>query len=298
MSESTHLKSVGFYFSSELSFLTINGVGRHYIDSKEYNWDNHNRKDKLCLVQYCVNGEGALEVDGIQYIIHPGEAFIVNIPGNNRYFLPNHSSFWDVLFLEFSKECLPLMRKIYQSTGPVVTISKESGLEDQMFRIYERGLNDELKTFFENTKMAYNFWMDLTAYALSSSDKIQSKIDYAKVYIDQNYFKPNLSLDLIAEHIGVSKYYMSKEFHKKFGLSPGKYLRELRISQSCRLLATHSDYTIQEIANMVGYANDSYFGKVFKAVKGTTPNQFRTQANQYDFVRVLYETPNQICSPG
>ncbi len=288
-------RSVCFYFSSNLSFLTLKGAGFHYVDFPQYCWDSQSRKDELCLIQYCVAGEGALEVDGVQYSICPGEAFVIDIPGKSRYYLPSHAPFWEVLYLEFSKECLPLLRKIYQAAGPVLRLPPE--LQQAMFHIYECAIKNKLKTFFENTKATYNFWIDLTAYVLEQSSRELSGIDSVKAYIDQNYFRFDLNLDLIAEQTDMPKYSMCKEFHKKFGLAPGKYLRELRISQACRLLTIHSDYTIHKIARMVGYANDNYFGKVFKTVKGVTPDQFRKHSGQYDFVRVIYETQADVYSP-
>ncbi|MBD5395782.1 MAG: AraC family transcriptional regulator [Lachnospiraceae bacterium] len=292
MKQSNH--SIGFSFSSDLPLLALVGLGHHYIDSHDYSWNSRNRNQSLCLIQYCIEGEGALEVDGILYSILPGDAFIIDIPGENHYYLPPHSSYWEILYLEFSKECLPLIRKIYRVKGPVVHLTKESGLADQMMSIYERAVRNEIKTFFENTKAAYNLWMDFTVYALTCSEDEISKIDHVKAYIDQNYYMEDLNLDLVAEHAGISKYYMCKEFHKKYGITPGKYLKELRISQACRLLTTNSDHTIQDIARMVGYSNNNYFGKVFKASKGITPDKFRKQSTQYDFVRVVYETPKRI----
>lgn len=289
--------SVGFHFTSDLSFLTLKGVGLHYIDSHAYSWDNRRRKDELCLIQYCIQGEGALEMDGIQYPVLPGDAFIINIPGENHYYLPRHSPCWEILYLEFSKECLPLLRKIYQNTGPILRLSSADNLVRQMFSIYEKALENELKTFFENTKIAYGLWMDLTSYAISLSKNEITKVDHAKMYMDQNYYMEDLNLDTVAEHAGMSKYYMCREFHKKYGISPGKYLKELRISQACRLLVTNSDYTMQDIAHMVGYSNNNYFGKVFKATKGITPDSFKKQSTHYDFVRAVYETPHHIFTP-
>ena len=117
-----------------------------------------------------------------------------------------------------------------------------------------------------------------------------SKIDYVKRYIDQNYYKNELNLDLIADNIGISKYYMCKEFHKKYGISPGKYLREIRISNACRLLTTNDNYTLQKIAQSVGYSNDNYFGKVFKAEKGISPAKYKKKSTKYDLIRTVYET--------
>lgn len=287
-------QSIGFQFTSDLPFITLKGIGLHYIDSHHYSWNNKNRKDELCLIQYCIDGEGALEMDGIQYTIGPKDAFILNIPGNSHYYLPKRSSHWEVLFLEFSKECLPLISKIYQYTGPVLHLTDESDLANQMFSLYRSALQNELKTFFENTKAAYNLWINFTSYALTYTKKPLSKVDYAKLYIDQNFYREDLSLDLIANYAKLSKYYLCKEFHKKYGLSPGSYLKEVRIFKACRLLTTNSNYTIQDIAHMVGYSNNNYFGKVFKSAKGITPNEFRKQSNQYDFVRHIYDEPRHI----
>ena len=123
------------------------------------------------------------------------------------------------------------------------------------------------------------------------------RIQIVKKYIDHHFYNKELNLDLVAENAGMSKYYMCKEFHKKYGISPGKYLKELRISQACRLLTSNSDYTIEDIARMVGYSNNNYFGKVFKASKGITPDRFRKQSNHHDFVRTIYETEKQIYTP-
>ena len=131
----------------------------------------------------------------------------------------------------------------------------------------------------------------MTEYAMTLSVSKISKVDHAKAFIDQNYYMEDLNLDLIAGHAGMSKYSLCKEFHKKYGVSPGKYLRELRISQACRLLMTKSDHTLQEIAQMVGYSNNNYFGKVFKAEKGISPDKYRKQSVKYDLVRAVYETP-------
>lgn len=290
MTQTSSHHSIGFHFSSDLSYLTLKGAGRHIIDSHDYSWDNRNRSGDYCLVQCCIGGEGALEMKGISYSLLPGDVFLIAIPGESRYYLPAHAQYWDAPYLEFSKECLSLLRKIYGSIGPVIHLTQESGLIDRMLSIYDRALHHDFETFFENSKTAYTFWMDITAYALSCYHREITKIDHAKAYIDQNYCAENLTLDLVASHAGLSKFYMCKEFHKKYGISPGQYIKELRISQACRLLVTNSDYTIQEIAHMVGYSNDNYFGKVFRASKGLPPDAFRKQSNHYDFMRTVYET--------
>ena len=285
-------QAIGFSFSSDLSLLTLKGIGLQYTDSPSYFWDNRNRRDSHCIIQYCIAGEGALESDGIGYTLKKGDAFIINIPGPNHYYLPEHSSHWEFIYLEFTKECLPLLWKVHRTIGPVIHFSDDSLFLNRALEIYDMALNNSLKSYFKNAKISYELWLQITEYAVTLSAGEVSKVDHAKAYIDQYYFRDDLNLDLIADHSDMSKYSLCKEFHKKYGVSPGKYLRELRISQACRLLMTNSDHTLQEIAEMVGYSNNNYFGKVFKAEKGISPDKYRKQTSKYDLVRAVYETPH------
>ena len=283
-------QSIGFDFASDLSLPTLKGIGLQYVDTHNYFWDNCTRKDNICLIQYTLKGEGTIKIDNIFYTLKPNDAFLIDIPSNSQYYLPKRSSFWEFIYLEFSYECLPFMRKIYQNNGPILKINISEKLIKQLFDIYTKALHNQIKTFFENTRIAYDLWINLTEYALNLSTAKMSKIDYVKRYIDQNYYKNELTLDLIADNIGISKYYMCKEFHKKYGISPGKYLREIRISNACRLLTTNDNYTLQKIAQSVGYSNDNYFGKVFKAEKGISPAKYKKKSTKYDLIRTVYET--------
>ena len=283
-------QSIGFDFASDLSLPTLKGIGLQHVDTHNYFWDNCTRKDNICLIQYTLKGEGTIKIDNIFYTLKPNDAFLIDIPSNSQYYLPKHSSFWEFIYLEFSYECLPFMRKIYQNNGPILKINISEKLIKQLFDIYTKALHNQIKTFFENTRIAYDLWINLTEYALNLSTAKMSKIDYVKRYIDQNYYKNELTLDLIADNIGISKYYMCKEFHKKYGISPGKYLREIRISNACRLLTTNDNYTLQKIAQSVGYSNDNYFGKVFKTEKGISPARYKKQSTKYDLIRTVYET--------
>lgn len=286
-------KSVGFRFSSDLPLLTLKGTGLQYVNSTSYCWDNHIRQDEHCLIQFCLDGKGALIVGDQHYVIHPGDAFLIDIPSKSRYYLPEHSSCWEFVFFEFSKECLPLLRKIYSQVGPVVSVGLDTPLAVQMLALYEKALTNSIHTIFENSNLAYGLWMELTACALAESDGEHSPVEDAKRYIDQNYSWADLNLDSIADHVGLSKYYLCKEFQRRFGTSPGRYLREVRMAKACRLLMTNTDYTMEEIAHLVGYSNNNYFSKVFRAEKGMPPHQYQKQCTRYDFVRAVYETTSQ-----
>ena len=183
-----------------------------------------------------------------------------------------------------------MLWKIYRTAGPVIRLSESSGLLPKIIDMYRLVTGGQLASYFQNARLSYDFWLSLTEYAVTQSATFLSKVDYAKRFIDQNYRSPDLSLDQIADYAGLSKYYLCKEFRHKFGISPGKYIRTLRMDKACDLLSTRPDFSLQEIAAQVGYANDNYFGKVFKAEKGVSPDRYRKHQSRYDTVQTVYET--------
>lgn len=283
-------EAIGFTMDMDLPLLRMLGIGLQEVTDTSYCWDNHNRQDNHCILQYTVGGCGALELEGVRYDLTPGSIFLVDVPGPSRYYLPESSPRWEFFFLEFSKECLPMLWKIYRVAGPVLHLSAQTGLASRVEEIYRLAVTDQLHSFFENTRLAYEIWTRLTEYAVNLSARKPSRVDFAKRFLDQNFRRADLSLDVIADHAGFSKYYLCKEFHKEYGVPPGKYLRNLRIAEACRLLTSQEGSTIQSVAEQVGFSNDNYFCKVFKAEKGVTPDRYRKTMSQYDVVRTLFDT--------
>ena len=219
--------AIKYQFFSDLPLITLVGIGLQDITDHAYSWHNLHRRDKHCLLQYCISGQGALTVNNSTYTVSKGKAFLINIPGNSHYYLPQNSSRWKFIYLEFSAETLPLLCKIHNRLGPVIYLEKETELIQQISSFYEHALNNTLNSLFLNTKLAYNFWMDLLNYSLAYSAENSAKIDIAKQYIEHNYRKSTLNIDMLADETGYSKYHLCKKFHKQFGISPMKYLQQM-----------------------------------------------------------------------
>jgi two-component system, response regulator YesN len=90
----------------------------------------------------------------------------------------------------------------------------------------------------------------------------------AMEYIQKNYMK-DLSLDLVAEEIGVSPYHLSHLFKQELDTSYISYLTETRIQAAERLIREQC-HTIQEISSKVGYRSASYLSKVFLKKRGSS----------------------------
>lgn len=288
--------SVGFHITSALSLQTLKGIGLHHITSHDYNWDNNTRKNSYLLLQYTLSGKGIFHISGKSYIQQPNDLFLVQIPGDSQYFLPSDSDHWDVLYLEFSTECLPLLYHIHQSCGPSFYLDESSTLPKKMRDLYLAATSNQLKSVFDNSKAAYNFLLDLTSYALEHPKLTSPRVTLAKNYLDTHFYDTTLNLDEVSDAVGLSKYHLCREFTHLYGTSPGKYLSNLRIQKACSMLLQNRQHTIGEIASMVGFSNDNYFCKVFRKALGITPTQYRIQNQNYDLVRVLHDSHPRVPS--
>ena len=89
-----------------------------------------------------------------------------------------------------------------------------------------------------------------------------------------------LSLEEIAEKMGVHSTYLSKQFNKEVKISLSNYINEKRIQEAEKLLKT-TKKSIAEIAVELSYHEVNYFTKVFKKITGKTPTEYRNSLENY-----------------
>lgn len=105
-------------------------------------------------------------------------------------------------------------------------------------------------------------------------------VDKAMAYLRENYADPNISAQFIAEMYHITPSYFSRLFNERSGYAFPDYLATLRIEEAGKLLMKEANKSIQEICEMVGYTNASYFTATFKKKFGITPGQFRKKHAQ------------------
>ncbi len=105
------------------------------------------------------------------------------------------------------------------------------------------------------------------------TDSTLSKLQEIRSYLDAHYTE-KLSLDELANRFYISKYHMSREFKKSFGITMGNYLTSLRITKAKEMLR-FSDLQIETIARNCGIEDNSYFNKVFQKAEGITAREYR-----------------------
>lgn len=92
-----------------------------------------------------------------------------------------------------------------------------------------------------------------------------------------SYIRHNLSksirIEEMAQALYLSRGYLSTKFKKDTGITLNRYIHIVKISEARHLLK-HSDQSILEISNYLGYSSPGYFSNVFKKYTGMTPGEY------------------------
>ena len=93
-------------------------------------------------------------------------------------------------------------------------------------------------------------------------------------YMKNNLSDPTLTVSCLARRAFVSEAYFRRKFNQYYGMSPKKYLENLRIQYAISLLKTEY-YSQKEIAERCGFSDVKYFRTAFKALTGKNISKFK-----------------------
>ena len=255
-----------------------------YVSASQYGLDWHSAPHTHACTElfYCVCGIGEFHVDGDVIPVGSDDLIIIN---------PN------VEHTETSRPANPLEYIVLGINGltfrsedshstPYTILNYREFRDEILF--YLRELLHEAQTQPDNWEVVCGHLFAVllaklqrhTGYAINAVPVQRANKECAAVrrYIDEHFDEP-LTLDQLAEHIHVNKYYLSHTFRKEFGISPINYLNERRIRESQYLLE-HTNHSLSQIAHMLGFSSPSYFSQSFRRAEGISPVEYRKQHTQ------------------
>lgn len=109
----------------------------------------------------------------------------------------------------------------------------------------------------------------------SNIEKVIAAIDYI-----ENHLSDKVDLELVAEAVHYSKYYLHRIFTKTVGLTVHDYVKRRQLTEAAKLLV-FSDKPIIEIAFIAGYESQQAFSDIFKAMYKKSPGQYRDDEEFY-----------------
>ena len=108
-----------------------------------------------------------------------------------------------------------------------------------------------------------------TTNAIHSENEIIRK---AQQYIS-THIREKLSVPLVARQVDVSPSYLTALFHKNLQISPGEYIRRIKLQESKQMIR-ENDLNFTEIAAALQYSTVHHFSRQFKEKFGITPTEY------------------------
>lgn len=112
-----------------------------------------------------------------------------------------------------------------------------------------------------------------------SDEKIRQTEEYL-----QQHFDSDVSIDHLAERVGMGPRNFIRRFKAATGRVPGAYIQTLRMSAAKELLE-HGTSSIQTVSSKIGYEDIGFFRNLFKRHTGMTPGEYRNRFSQMSFER-------------
>ncbi len=118
--------------------------------------------------------------------------------------------------------------------------------------------------------------------ALTEEDTATNKaVEQVMGYVNLHYGEP-LTLDMLAEQFFVSKYHLSREFHRQMGTSIYHYIQKKRLLIAQQLM--DQGKRPSQVYSQCGFNDYTCFYRAFKSEYGISPRQYalttRTQQEQ------------------
>ena len=255
----------------------INCGHENAVSQSYYNDGSRRGNYEMAIWQYTLSGQGILEYDGVRYDVLPGQAFVAVVPENHRYYLPKKSENWEFLFLTLhGKNSIKLFKDYRRRFGAVINFEADSKTVESAWKMFYIARERSMENVYQLSALTYSFIMQMFAEGhdeLERNTNAPAWLRKVKDYCIRNV-DSDIMIEDLAKIAGCSKWHFSRQFAQYEGVSPHRYLMDLRV-KSATMLLENSTLSIKEIADKCGFYDLAYFGKVFKSYMKMSPKKYR-----------------------
>lgn len=232
------------------------------------------------VLHYITRGTGTFYYNHENFALEAGDLFLLK-PNEMTYYVANSSDPWSYYWIGISgtkPEDLFSLSKINETAILKYSQSKKTKTIGNLIKeiVLQTESNLTQLDYTKAYSYLYSIMYELGKAYPNPLRENKIKHDYfsqIKNYIDQNYHN-NIDIQSIADQLNINRSYLSVLFKKNIGLSPKKYMMDVRMKRASQLLFA-TKMTINEIAFSVGYNDQATFSKAFKNYFLLTPSQYR-----------------------
>jgi AraC family carnitine catabolism transcriptional activator len=186
-------------------------------------------------------------------------------------------------------DCLPMAQEsfpnvdfgeeLYVKDRNCFTCAGHLAIVDMMLHYIKSNLSETVAATLASELLAPEIRQPQTPQRVSLLDPFSTQRDprLKKAIIEmQNNLESPLSLNEIADRVGISARQLQNLWRTKLGSSHNEYYQDLRLDRA-RSLLLNTDMQISEIAIISGFSSSATFSRAFKSRSGSNPRDFRAE---------------------
>lgn len=154
----------------------------------------------------------------------------------------------------------------------MLDVSKRESIEPLFKKIFCTFVAKDEGYNFECISLLYKIFAELQKTSYIPENKFRL-IKPALEIIQSDFLTREIHTGELACVSGISETYLKRLFGERFGVSPKKYIIQMKINHAAELLRLGS-YSVSEVTSMCGYSDIYFFSRQFKAYMGISPSAF------------------------
>lgn len=226
-------------------------------------------------LQYMVDGEMDILLDGKLGILRPGEA-VLHFPHTEYWYAMRGEQPVAYYWAHFTGSLAEtLVKKCRFANQKPLNVGVHGSIAVRFESVFRDFI--ERDACFEVAACAGVVAL-LTEIARRAETGGRAPVDDERIsraiaHLHRSYSQP-VSVNEMAAHAHLSSSRFRRLFHQRTGFSPLEYLTRLRLNHASQLMA-ETALSIAEIARAVGYEDPLYFSRLFRRKMGVSPTEFR-----------------------
>lgn len=224
-----------------------------------------------------LRGNGTLTYNNSSYFLREGDCAWIDC--KEKYSHESNAAFpWKLMWVHFYGAAADNFYQSYLAAGNhfIFTPADSSPFTECLTHLYLlHKQNNSLTELY-----AHKYLTDIITLCYAENNHISKEnttpsrfLTQVHTYLEE-HFTEKINLTDLENRFFISKFHLSREYKRIYGITIGNDITAKRISHAKSLLR-FSDLSVEQVAISSGFQNTAYFTKVFKRAENMTPLEYR-----------------------
>ena len=251
---------------------------RGHADGYYFNLDRGRELNEYQLL-YLTEGEGVFHSTTVREApLREGDLWLL-FHGEWHSYHPNPRKGWKSYWIGFKGRNMDdrVRAGFLSPQKPIYHV----GFSDSIVRLYKQAYDAAIEEAAYSQQLMAGMVNLLIGMMYSKERNIQLSRNQAHVDLIsrarlriREALESSLTIQQVAEEMGISYSNFRKLFKEHTGISPAIYQQDLRLQRAKEMLST-TDISVKEIAYRLNFESPDYFSAKFKAKTGRRPSELR-----------------------